>query len=468
MTRCRRLRHSHHVATLRRHFAQGSGLPFADLLNAEQVEEVLREEQVSFRDRLFSPLVTLWVFLSQVLDPDHSCRQAVARLLAYRTAQGKSACSSDTGAYCRARSRLPEGVLARLARQTGKQLHDEAPPECRWRGRTLKVADGTTVSMPDSPKNRRDFPAPQGNRWKGAGFPVARMVALFSLAVGTVLDAALGPFSGKKTGETALFRQLHHHLGPGDVLLADRYYCSYFEIALLAQLGADAVFRLHQRRPADFRRGRRLGHEDRLVVWSKPKCPAWMDEAEYADLPDTLEVRLVRVRVHQIGFRTRCLVVATTLVNPQEAPREELAELYRLRWHAELDLRSLKSVMQMAILRCQSPEMVRKEVWAHLLAYNLIRGVMAQAAAEHKVLPLEISFKATLQLLNAFAPLLLSAPEEEVASLCQRLRRAIGRHRVADRPDRYEPRAKRRRANPNPPPLNEPRAKARKRLANKR
>ena len=179
-------------------------------------------------------------------------------------------------------------------------------------------------------------------------------------------------------------------------------------------------------------------------------------------------MRGVRVRVPQEGFRTRSLVVATTLLDPAEAPRQELALLYRLRWYAELDLRALKAVMQMGILRGQSPEMVRKEVWAHLLAYNLIRVVMAQVAQTEGVLPLEISFKATLQVLNAFAPLLLTAPADDVPRLCRRLREAIGEHRVGDRSDRYEPRAKRRRPNPDPPPLNEPRAKARARLAAKR
>jgi hypothetical protein len=459
---CRRARR---VSTLRRQFAQAPGLPFAELLGARQVQRALRDENVRFRDRLFSPLVTLWVFLSQVLDPDHSCRQAVARLLAYRAAKGRSACSSDTGAYCKARRRLPEGLLARLTRSTGQQLQDQAPPRWRWRGRTVKVVDGTTVSMPDTPANRRAFPAPQGNRWRGAGFPVARLVVLFSLVVGTVLDAALGPFQGKQTGETALFRGLHQQLGPGDVLLADRYFCSYFEIALVAARGGAAVFRLHQRRKVDFRRGQRLGEGDHVVVWTKPKCPAWLDEASYAELPETLTVREVRVRVHQQGFRTRALAVATTLLEPEAAPRKELALLYRLRWYAELDLRSLKAVMQMGILRCQSPGMIRKEVWAHLLAYNLIRVVMAQVAQEQEVLPLAISFKATLQVLNAFAPLLLPAKADEVPRLCRRLRAAIAEHLVGDRLDRYEPRAKRRRANPDPPPLNEPREKARARLA---
>jgi hypothetical protein len=454
------------VATLQRQFAQAPGLPFADALQPAAIAQALKQENISFRDRLFSPLVTLWVFLSQVLDPDHSCRQAVARFLAWRVAQRLKPCSADTGAYCKARRRLPEGLLARLARSTGRQLQDDAPAGWRWRGRTVKVVDGTTVSMPDSPNNRRAFPPAQGG-YRGGGFPVARLVVLFSLTVGTVLDAALGRFQGKQTGETALFRTLHEHLTDNDVLLADRYYCSYWEIALVQQRGAAIVFRLHQRRQPDFRRGLRWGRGDHVVLWVKPKRPAWMDEATYAGLPDSLAVRELLVRVRQRGFRTRSLVVATTLLNPQAAPPEELALLYRLRWYAELDLRALKAVMQMGVLRCQTEAMVRKELWAHFLAYNLIRTLMAQAAQQHGLLPLEISFKGALQTLAAFAAVLLHASATELVALCQCVAAALVRHRVGQRPDRYEPRAKRRRPNPNPPPLNEPREKARARLAAK-
>jgi len=462
-TRARRARQ---VATLQRQFALAPGLPFADVLRPATVERALRQENVSYRDRLFAPLVTLWVFLSQVLDPDHSCRQAVARFLAWRVAQGLKPCSADTGAYCKARRRLPEGLLARLTRNTGRQLQDQAPAAWRWRGRTVKVVDGSTVSLPDSPDNRRAFPPAQGG-YRGGGFPVIRLVVLFSLAVGTVLDAALGPFHGKQTGETALFRTLHEHLTAHDVLLADRYYCSYWELALVRQRGAALVCRLHQRRRPDFRRGWRWGPGDHVVCWAKPKRPAWMDEATYAGLPEVMAVRELLVRVRQRGFRTRSLVVATTLLDPRQAPAEELALLYRQRWQAELDLRSLKAVMQMRILRCQTEALVRKELWAHLLAYNLIRTTMAQAARQHGLQPLDISFKGALQTLAAFAALLLAATASALKALCGCVTAAIVRHRVGQRPDRYEPRAKRRRPNPNPPPLNEPREKARARLAAK-
>jgi hypothetical protein len=301
------------------------------LLPAQQVRQALRDEGVTFRDRLFSPLVTLWVFLSQVLDPDHSCRAAVARFLAWRGSRGRVPCSADPSAYAKARGRLPEGVLARLTRTTGRHVYDQAPAAWRWNGRPVKVVDGTTVSMPDTPANQKEYPQANTQR-PGVGFPIARLVVLFALAVGTALDAALGRYQGKRTGETALFHTLHDNLEPGDILLADRYFGSYWELALARQRGADMVSRLHQRRRLDFRRGRRLGPEDHVVAWAKPARPEWMDGTIYAALPATLAIREVRVRVRRPGFRTQVLVVATTLLDPEAFPRQDVALLYRIRW----------------------------------------------------------------------------------------------------------------------------------------
>lgn len=451
------------VRALRQQFAQAPALPFADLLPAEEVNTAVQAEQVSFRDRLFSPLVTLWVFLSQVLDPDQSCRAAVARLLAWRSSQGLAPCSANPGAYCKARSRLPEGVLARLTRSTGRQIHHEAPPEWCWNGRPVKVVDGSTVSMPDTPDNQKAYPQAKTQR-PGLGFPIARLVILFSLAVGTALDAALGRYQGKRTGETALFHTLLHNVEAGDLLLADRGFSSWWELALTRQRDADLVCRLHQRRRVDFRRGRRLGREDHVVVWPKPPRPEWMDEATYASLPADLAVRQVRVRVGYAGFRTKVLVVATTLLDAAAFGRQDVALLYRCRWYAELDLRSLKQTMQMDVLRGQTPEMVRKEVWAHLLAYNLLRGLMARAALAAGVLPLQLSFKGAMQTVNAFAAVLWTASAAELEELVVRLREAIGSHEVGDRPNRCEPRRRKRRPKPYPL-LNEPRSQARDRLA---
>ena len=400
-----------------------------------------------------------------MLDPDHSCRQAVARLLAFLVGRGLPACSPDTSGYCKARGRLPEGVLARLTRDTGREALEQAPPAWLWKGHRVKVADGTTVSMPDTPDNQKEFPQAATQK-AGLGFPIARLVVVFSLAVGTVLDAALGRYQGKQTGEPALFRLLHDELGPGDVVLADRCFCSYAEVALLVPQGVEAVLRQHQRRRTDFRLGRRLGRRDHVVAWDKPERPDWMDEATYRRLPAQLEVREVEVRVRQKGFRTQRYVVVTTLLDAEEVTAPDLAALYRCRWQAELNLRSLKVTLQMDVLRCDTPEMVRKEVWAHLLAYNLIRQVMAQAAQQEGVRPWQISFGGALQTVRAFLPELRHARGARRQGLVQEMLRAIGAHEGGDRPDRNEPRQKKRRPKPYPL-MTEPRAQARARLAAK-
>jgi hypothetical protein len=432
------------VEALRRQFAQAPGLPFADILTADVVAQAFPAEHGAAYDCVYTPLTTLRLLLSQALDPDPSLRQAVSRLLAERTAQQLSAISTETGAYSQARQRLPESVLPHLTRQVGEALLQQAPPQWRWKGRVVKIVDGTTVSLADTPANQAAYPQPSHQR-AGLGFPLARLVVVFSLAVGTVVDAAVGPFAGKRTGEPALFRSLHDHLQAGEIVLADRYYCSYFEIALLQQRGVDVVMRLHQRRPVDFRTGRRLGKDDHLIVWKKPKRPEWLDEATYAQLPASLELRQVRLRGTRPGFRTREIVAVTTLKDPQAVSQTDLTGLYRLRWHGELDLRSLKQTMQMGILRSKDPVMVRKELWAHLLAYNLIRSVMAQAAQEHDMEPRQVSFKGALQTLVAFAPQVVVARPEELPDLAKRIRAAIAQHQVGDRPDRYEPRARKRR-----------------------
>ena len=446
------------VESLRRQFGQRLGLPFGDVLPAAVVEEAFRAEQVEGYDCVYTPLTTIRLLLSQAIDPNPSLGQAVSRLLAERVGDGKAVISANTGAYSQARQRLPEGVLPRLTRHVGGALLQSLPSAWRWKQRNVKVVDGTTVSMPDTPANQADYPQPSHER-PGLGFPLARLVVVFSLGVGTVLDAAVGPFAGKRTGEPALFRRLHACLEPGDVLLADRYYCSYFEIALLQQQKVDAVMRLHQCRPVDFRTGRRLGKDDHVVVWKKPKRPEWLDEATYAQLPDTLEIREVRLRSTVPGFRTQTIVVATTLRDPQEVTCRDLTDLYRQRWHAELDLRSLKQTMMMSILRGKTPAMVRKELWAHFLAYNLIRTVMAQAAQRHAVEPRTLSFKGALQTLVAFAPYVLVARPEELSDLGEQILTALAHHRVGDRPDRYEPRARKRRYD-NFMHLRRPRAEA--------
>lgn len=442
---------------LRTSFAQRPGLPFADLL-PDDTPELLGTPD----DPIYTPLVTLWMFLSQVLDPVGSCQQAVARLLAWLAAQGRDRCSADTGAYCKARRRLPEEGLRTLTRRTGAALSQKAPAGWRWRGRRVRIADGSTAAAPDTPANQREYPQPDGQK-SGLGFPMVRLVVLFCLATGAVLDAALAPYRGKGTGELSLLRQLWHQLDPGDVLLGDRIYCSYFEVALLSRRGVDVVLRKHQSRPTDFRTGRRLGRHDHVVRWPKPACPDWMDPGTHAGLPATLSVREVRVTVSCPGFRVRRYEAITTLLDPQAVPAAELGVLYRRRWEAELHLRSLKSQMGMDRLRCKSPPMVRKEVWAHLLGYNLVRGVMAESAGAAGVAPWRLSFAGTVQHMRAFAPVLSAAAGVGPADAWEWLWIAVGALRVGDRPGRVEPRAIKRRKN-NYPTLNEPRKSAQQRL----
>ena len=269
---------------------------------------------------------------------------------------------------------------------------------------------------------------------------------IFSLAVGTVLDAAIGKYEGKQTGENSLFRTLSDVLTEGDVTLADRYFSGWFDIALLWDRGIDVVVRKHQARHTDFRTGKRLDKDDHLVSWSKPARPKWMPAEQYAALPDELTLREVRIRVAQKGLRTRSLVVVTTLIDAEAYPPEAIALLYRQRWQAELHLRSLKIVLQMDHLRCKTPERVRNEFFTHLLGYNLLRGVMAAAAFEADRSPWQISFKGTLQTLKQFLPILLTNVPSE--TWCAVLFTAVATHVVGNRPDRFEPRLRKRRPKP--------------------
>ena len=344
--------------------------------------------------------------------------------------------------YCAARSNVPEDACRQLVRQTGRELEDQSPSAWLWQGRRVRVVDGTTITMADTPENQAAYPQ-RPDQAPGCGFPIARLVVVFSLAVGTVLEVMIAKCQGKQTGENSLFRQVHDLLQREDVVLADRCFSGWFDIALLLQQDMDMVVRKHQLRRTDFRTGCWLGKEDHLVRWSKPIRPAWMSAEQYAILPDELELREVGVRVSQKGFRTRSLVVVTTLADPERYSAKAIALLYRQRWHAELHLRSLKVVLQMDHLRCKRPERVRNEMYVHLLGYNLIRRVMAVAALQSGALPWEISFKGTLQTISQFLPLL--ALRISIDSWCNSLLVAVATHRVGDRPDRYKPRRIKRR-----------------------
>ena len=444
--------------SIRDQLARHEGLPFLTLLSRSTVEAACRAFGHRWRERIYLPWITLSLFLSQVLSADHSCDEAVDRLQKFRHDRGLPPVSPETTSYCQARTRLPEDLFWELVRRTGRAVHERAEAAWLFHGRPVKILDGSTVVMPDTPRNQRAYPQPS-SQTPGLGSPIARIVVAFSLAVGTVLEAAIGPYQGKQTSELALLRTILDEFRPGDIVLADRFFCSYWVIAALQARGVDVVVRLHQRRRADFRCGDRLGRGDHAVLWRKPeRVPDWMSRRDYEAMPRWLAIREFRVHVPDKTKRVRRLVIATTLTEARSYRAKELGGLFRERWHAELDLRSLKLDMHMGMLRTRSPEMVRKEVAAHLLAYNLIRGIMAEAARVEGIAPRRLSLKGSLHTVREFEAAHLYDPERIERDL-PRLVGLIGKKRVGDRPDRYEPRAVKRRPKPHPL-LRMPRRKA--------
>jgi hypothetical protein len=342
-------------------------------------------------------------------------------------------------------------------------MEEQASFKWLWNGRHVKIADGSTVVMPDTAANQKSFPQPSSQK-PGLGFPMARIVVIFSLACGAALELAIGRCEGKKTGENELFRGMTHSLNEGDVLLGDRLFDSYRDIAALRKRNVDVVYRMNASRKFDFRRGTWLGKGDHVVTWTKPNFDSSrFDRETYDSLPRTMLIREIRYQVQPAGFRTREVVLVTTMLDENLYPADDLAALYRERWHAELDLNSLKTTLQIEHLRCKTPEMMRKELWVHLLAYNLIRQTMADAARQHASLPRYLSFKGALQTMTAFAPYLASCTSSDYHDLMRPLLTAIASHRVGERPNRSEPRAIKRRRTKYPY-LTVPRNKARKRL----
>ena len=451
-------------------FLEGGGLPFADVLAEKEIERAFEEEGVlpwaadEEEEAVYTPPLTLWAFLSQMLHKgeQRSCTAAVARVVVLLVALGRKPCSSNTGAYCRARAKLPEPLIQRLTLRMAQGCEDAVPSSWLWHGRHVKPVDGTTVSMPDTEANQAEYPQ-QAAQEEGVGFPLVRMVVLFSLATGMLCDMAMGPYQGKETGEPALFRELFGRLKADDIVLGDRCYCSYFMIALLKELGVDFVVRLHQARTADFRRGRRLGTGDHRVEWIRPARPTWMDEETYERMPEAIALREVLVQVDRPGFRTESLVVVTTLCDAEEYTRKEIAELYRDRWLAELDIRAIKITLAMDVLRCKTPEMVRREVWTHLLAYNLIRRIILQSAQASGCSPRELSFTAAIQAIAASWMVAALADRSLFGALVDAHLANLAGHRVGNRPDRVEPRAVKRRPKPHRL-LTKPRAEARREL----
>lgn len=448
-------------------FLQRPGLAFADVITEESIDRAFAGEPASFGDdaeAVFTPAITLWAFLSQVLfkGEQRSCVAAVARVAVLLVALERGPCSGNTGAYCRARAKLPETVLRRLTVEVADGCERQVEADWLWQGRHVYLVDGATVSLPDTPENQETYPQPRQQQI-GLGFPIVRLVVLLSLATGMVKDLALGPYAGKERGETALLRQLLDRLEPGAILLADRYYCSYFMIALLREWGIDFVTRVHQRRTVDFRRGRRWGRDDHLVVWRRPQKPEWMDQATYDRMPPSICIREIQVRVDHPGFRVESLVVVTTLTDTSTYSPADIGQLYGYRWLAELDIRAIKITMDLDVLRCKTPAMVRREIWTGLLAYNLIRRAMLQSALESGQRPRQLSFSAALQVIAASWQVIVLSSDSVAGRLVEMELRNLARYIVANRPGRVEPRAVKRRPKPHDL-LTKPRNQARAEL----
>lgn len=430
-------------------FLSQPGLPFAAILAAERIERVFAKHDGKFGEHgIYTTATMVWSFLSQVLrdGKEASCQAAVARVASHCQQQGLAPPTSDTGDYCRARSKLSEAALRELSGDVAGELEAQAEAHWLWKDRHAKLVDGFTFTMPDTAANQAAYPQPRSQQ-PGVGLPIARAVAVLSLATACVLAAAIGPYSGKETGETALLRSLLAAFSAGDIAVFDRYYCSFLMIALLQAQGTDVCARLHQLRHADFRRGRRLDKDDHIIVWTRPQRPDWMDEATYARIPETLTLREIRYHVVEPGRRTKTVTIVTTLIDADAYSKDDLAQLYGFRWNSELDIRSIKSNLNLAHVRCKSPAMVRRELWTTLLAYNLIRTTAAGAALLHDKQPRQISFTSTCQyVLSAW--MLLSCqliPATSWNAYCRRLLAHIAACEVAHRPGRLEPRVLKRR-----------------------
>ena len=448
-------------------FLLHDGLPFSSLIDGDRIREIFQKHQSLFGG-IYHTTIVLWAFLSQVLrdGKEASCQSAVSRISAFLIQAGRKPPTADTGDYCRARAKLSELAIKQVCIEVSTDAQTQANSDWLWKGRGGYLVDGFTFQMPDTPENQKAYPQHTAQK-PGIGFPIARVTGLLSLATGTAVNAALGPYKGKGTGETALFKQILGSLKKGDVVVADRYYCTYWLICALMAMGVDICFRKHQARHTDFRKGRRLGKDDHIVSWKKGTRPEWMSKEEYELLPDEILLREIRYMIDEPGRKQEAFIVATTMIEIKgEAgvTRDEIAELYGYRWNIELDIRSIKTFMNLGHVRCKTPEMVHREFWTTLLAYNLIRTTIALAANLSNKRPRQISFVSACQyVLSSWQVAHTINDTVQLANYCREMLKAIGQCVVGDRPGRFEPRVVKRRRDQYKK-MTKPRSELRKRL----
>lgn len=451
----------HRVDLIKQKFRHSLGLPFRTVLPEQLFEAALRAEGITWRKRLFSPAVTVWAFLSQVVDQDNRCATAVSRVIAWLAAEDQPLPSPDPSAYCQARQRLSEGLLCRLLHTVSDRLQAQVSRRQWWQGHRVFLVDGSTTLLPDTPENQAAYPQ-HANQAEGCGFPLARFVCLFSLDTAAVQDVQIGSYH---THELTLARPLYQPLQPGDVVMGDSLFCTYVDIAQLQAQGVAVVFCMHGARTVDFRRGQKLGRHDHLVEWTKPRYPPpGLSPQQFARLPDNLRLRELRYTIQPQGGRAKKITLATTFLDPSTYSKQTLATLFARRWEAELDLRHLKTTLGMEMLTTQTPEMIRKELLAHLLAYNLIRSLLWDASQKYAVDPLRLSLQNALRQLRYFLPELAHASARRRHRLYDRLLSIIARQVVPKRTRPSQPRMRKRRPKPFPL-MKKPRAASRRKHA---
>lgn len=400
------------------------------------------------RDRLYSLEVVFWAFLDQVQTPKGSCREVVRKIMALtrrKFPRDNATMSPSTSAYCQARAKIPLPVLDEIHEHLADRLQSRIPLEQLWYGRHVRLVDGTGISMPDTPENQALWPQSK-NQKPGCGFPSMNLVGLFCLHSGAFIKAAHGD---RLTHESKLFQQLWKHLNPGDLAVADRGFCSYGTFAALAARGVDSLMRLPERkiRVAIGSQLPSSANFDVTITWKRPsQCPPGLSPEQFALLPASIPVRVIRYTIAHPGFRTQCVTLITTLVDA-DIPANELADLYFRRWGVELHFREIKIHLNMDVLRCESPHMIEREIRMQFIAYNLIRCLMQKAALTHNVDLRRASFKGSLDTLRQFANAASGVKDKSrtLAAIIDDMLEAIARDLVPDRPGRTEPRVRKRR-----------------------
>ena len=407
---------------------------FLELLSNDELRSIVEDNIPEYREQIYTPMQTLSMFLAQALNDDRSCSKAVNDLIIGKQLQNnRRTISPNTGAYCLARQKLPLPLLTQLTVKIGEIISQNTPPQWKWFGRSVRLVDGTTVSMPDTVKLQEIYPQPKSQK-EGLGFPLCRLLAVSCLYTGVILNASMGPCKGKGSDEKSLLRDVLDTFENGDVVVGDAFFGSYFLLVEMMSRGVDVLFeQLGSRKSTtDFGKGVTLGKKDHLVDFNKPKKkPDWMSQKAYDDAPEKITIREL-----QVGQK----ILITTMLLAKDYPKKALKALYKQRWHVEVDFRNLKTTLGLVVLSCKTPKMCQKEMWVYFLANNLIRLLMAQAAVEHNLLPRQLSFKHTVQIWNTYS-LLKKALDDSMFAL-------VAKRSVGNRPGRMEPRAVKRRPKP--------------------